>query len=136
MALCRKSPQEICMEFDYQEIRFPIFEHTELFQRGVGKPQILWKKKCNTFLDRGQRSITLRPEGTASTCGHTWSTKLYALPQPVKMYYIGPMFRYERPQAGRYRQFHQFGVEVFGSFDPAIDAEVIALAMNFIIVWD
>lgn len=123
--------REICMEFDYQEIRFPIFEHTELFQRGVGETTDIVEKEMYTFLDRGQRSITLRPEGTASTVRAYLEHKLYALPQPVKMYYIGPMFRYERPQAGRYRQFHQFGVEVFGSFDPAIDAEVIALAMNF-----
>lgn len=123
--------KEICEEFDYQEIRFPLFEHTELFQRGVGETTDIVQKEMYTFLDRGKRSITLRPEGTASTVRAYLEHKLSALPQPVKMYYLGPMFRYERPQAGRYRQFHQFGVEVFGSMDPGVDAEVIALAMNF-----
>lgn len=121
--------RDICREFDYHEIRFPFFEHTELFQRGVGETTDIVEKEMYTFMDRGKRSITLRPEGTASTVRAYLEHKLHALPQPVKLYYIGPMFRYERPQAGRYRQFHQFGVEVFGSSDPGIDAEVIGLAM-------
>lgn len=123
--------REICEEFNYQEIRFPFFEHTELFQRGVGETTDIVEKEMYTFLDRGNRSITLRPEGTASTVRAYLEHKLHALPQPVKLYYMGPMFRYERPQAGRYRQFHQFGVEVFGSSDPGVDAEVIGLAMGF-----
>jgi histidyl-tRNA synthetase len=123
--------REICERFDYHEIRLPLFEHTELFQRGVGETTDIVEKEMYTFIDRGKRSITLRPEGTASTVRAYLENKLYALPQPVKMYYMGPMFRYERPQAGRYRQFHQFGVEVFGSADPGLDAEVISLAMNF-----
>lgn len=129
--LIEKILREICEEFDYHEIRIPIFEHTELFQRGVGETTDIVEKEMYTFMDRGKRSITLRPEGTASTARAYLEHKMSALPQPVKLYYMGPMFRYERPQAGRYRQFHQFGVEVFGSSDPGVDAEVIALAMAF-----
>lgn len=121
---------QVCREYGYGEIRTPIFEHTELFSRGVGETTDIVEKEMYTFTDRGDRSITLRPEGTASTVRAYVENKLYALPQPVKVYYTGPMFRYDRPQAGRYRQFHQFGVEVFGSNDPAIDAEVIAMAMD------
>lgn len=123
--------RDLCTEYGYQEIRTPIFEHTELFQRGVGETTDIVEKEMYTFVDRGERSITLRPEGTASTVRAYLDHKLYALQQPTKLYYMGPMFRYERPQAGRYRQFHQFGVEVFGSSDPAIDAEVIGFAMEF-----
>jgi len=123
--------REICREYGYGEIRTPIFEHTELFHRGVGDTTDIVEKEMYTFLDRGERSITLRPEGTASTVRAFIEHKLYAQAQPTKLFYIGPMFRYDRPQAGRYRQFHQFGVEVFGSNDPAVDAEVIAMAMDF-----
>ncbi|ABO49294.1 histidyl-tRNA synthetase [Desulforamulus reducens MI-1] len=122
--------RQVCREYGYGEIRTPIFEHTELFARGVGETTDIVEKEMYTFTDRGDRSITLRPEGTASTVRAYVENKLHALPQPVKLYYTGPMFRYDRPQAGRYRQFHQFGVEVFGSNDPAIDAEVIAMAMD------
>lgn len=121
----------LCREYGYREIRTPIFEHTELFVRGVGESTDIVEKEMYTFQDRGQRSITLRPEGTASVVRAYLENKLHAGPQPVKTYYIGPMFRYDRPQAGRYRQFHQFGVEVFGAQQPAVDAEVMALAMNF-----
>lgn len=121
---------QVCREYGYGEIRTPIFEHTELFSRGVGETTDIVEKEMYNFIDRGDRSITLRPEGTASTVRAYVENKLYALPQPVKVYYTGPMFRYDRPQAGRYRQFHQFGVEAFGSNDPAIDAEVIAMAMD------
>lgn len=123
--------RHICCEYGYSEIRTPIFEHTELFSRGVGDTTDIVEKEMYTFIDRGDRSITLRPEGTASAVRAYLEDKLYAGPQPVKLYYTGPMFRYDRPQAGRYRQFHQFGVEVFGSHDPAIDAEVMAMAMDF-----
>jgi len=123
--------RSICTQYGYREIRTPIFEHTELFQRGVGETTDIVEKEMYTFTDRGQRSITLRPEGTASTVRAYLEHKMYALPQPTKLYYLGPMFRYERPQAGRFRQFHQFGVEVFGSADPAVDAEVIGLAGDF-----
>jgi len=123
--------RHICEEYGYAEIRTPIFEHTELFLRGVGDSTDIVEKEMYTFTDRGDRSITLRPEGTASAVRAYLEGKLYAGPQPVKLYYTGPMFRYDRPQAGRYRQFHQFGVEVFGSDDPAVDAEVIAMGMDF-----
>jgi histidyl-tRNA synthetase len=123
--------RSICREYGYTEIRTPIFEHTELFLRGVGDTTDIVEKEMYTFTDRGNRSITLRPENTASVVRAYLENKLYALPQPVKLYYIGPMFRYDRPQAGRYRQFHQFGVEVFGSNDPAVDAEVMAMSMDF-----
>lgn len=122
--------REVCREYGYGELRTPIFEHTELFSRGVGETTDIVEKEMYTFTDRGERSITLRPEGTAATVRAYLDNKLQALPQPVKLYYMGPMFRYDRPQAGRYRQFHQFGVEVFGSHSPSIDAEVIAMAMD------
>ena len=123
--------RELCRRFNYKEIRTPMFESTELFQRGVGETTDIVEKEMYTFLDRGERSITLRPEGTAGVVRAYVENKLFGDPDISKLYYIGPMFRYERPQAGRYRQLHQFGVEVFGSVDPSIDAEVIALGMQF-----
>ena len=119
-----------CHRYAYSEIRTPIFEHTELFQRSVGETTDIVQKEMYTFQDRGDRWLTLRPEATASTVRAYLENKLYAQPQPVKLYYIGPMFRYDRPQAGRYRQFYQFGIEVIGSQDPAVDAEVILLAVH------
>ena len=122
---------ELCRLYQYKEIRTPIFEHTELFQRGVGDTTDIVQKEMYTFQDRGDRSLTLRPEGTASVVRSYVENKLFGMPdQPVKLFYTGPMFRYERPQAGRMRQFVQFGVEAIGSKDPAIDAEVISLAME------
>ncbi len=122
---------ELCRLYQYKEIRTPVFEHTELFQRGVGDTTDIVTKEMYTFKDRGDRSLTLRPEGTASVVRSFVENKLFGLPdQPVKLFYTGPMFRYERPQAGRMRQFVQFGVEAIGSKDPAIDAEVISLAME------
>ncbi len=125
------SVRRICREYAYQEIRTPIFEHTELFLRGVGETTDIVEKEMYTFLDKGGRSITLRPEGTAPVARAYLENKLFAQPQPLKFYYIGPMFRHDRPQAGRYRQFHQFGVEVLGAAEPGADAEVITLAMDF-----
>ncbi|MGB3260027.1 histidine--tRNA ligase [Paenisporosarcina sp.] len=123
--------RDTCRLFQYKEIRTPIFEHTELFTRSVGDTTDIVQKEMYTFTDRGDRSLTLRPEGTASVVRSFVENKLFGLPnQPVKLYYMGPMFRYERQQAGRYRQFVQFGIEAIGSKDPAIDAEVMALAMN------
>ena len=116
--------------YGYREIRTPIFEHTELFQRGVGETTDIVEKEMYTFADKGDRSLTLRPEATASTVRAFVEHKLYAGSQPTKLYYIGPMFRYDRPQAGRFRQFHQYGVEVIGSPDPGVDAEVISMAMD------
>lgn len=122
--------KEICHDFGYEEIRTPIFEHTELFLRGVGETTDVVEKEMYTFTDRGGRSITLRPEGTTAAVRAFLEHKMFAQPQPTKVYYIGPMFRYDRPQAGRYRQFHQFGIEAFGSIDPAVDAEVISVAIH------
>ncbi|WP_147532463.1 histidine--tRNA ligase [Bacillus marasmi] len=129
--LIEKKARELCEKYQYHEIRTPIFEHTELFQRSVGDTTDIVQKEMYTFTDRGDRSITLRPEGTASTVRAYVEKKMFGnATQPVKLYYMGPMFRYERPQAGRFRQFVQFGVEALGSSDPAIDAEVISLAMS------
>ena len=123
--------RELCRRFNYREIRTPVFELTELFQRGVGETTDIVEKEMYTFQDRGDRSLSLRPEGTAGVVRSYVENKLYGEPDISKLYYIGPMFRYERPQAGRYRQFHQFGVEAVGSEDPALDAEVIALGYTF-----
>lgn len=122
--------REACREFNYQEIRTPIFEHTELFQRGIGDGTDVVDKEMYTFTDRSGRSLTLRPENTASVVRSFVENKLYAEPMPLKVFYIGPMFRYDRPQAGRMRQFHQFGVEALGSESPVVDAEVIMLALT------
>ncbi|HEU5140966.1 MAG TPA: histidine--tRNA ligase [Bacillales bacterium] len=124
--------RNLCRRYHYEEIRTPIFEHTELFQRGVGETTDIVEKEMYTFKDRSDRSLTLRPEGTASVVRAYIDNKIYGQPgQPTKLYYIGPVFRYERPQKGRYRQFEQFGIEAFGSRDPAIDAEVIAMGVDF-----
>ncbi|WP_195575993.1 histidine--tRNA ligase [Paenibacillus sp. 1001270B_150601_E10] len=119
--------REICRNFNYKEIRTPIFEQTELFERGVGETTDVVEKEMYTFVDKGKRSMTLRPEGTAGVVRSYVENKLYGDPDLTKLYYMGPMFRYERPQAGRYRQFHQFGVEALGGTDPSLDAEIIAL---------
>ena len=122
---------EVCDMYRYKEIRTPIFEQTELFQRLVGETTDVVQKEMYTFTDKGNRSMTLRPEGTASVVRSFVEQKMFGYPdQPVKLFYTGPMFRYERQQAGRYRQFVQFGIEAVGSNDPAIDAEVIALALD------
>ncbi|MCF6092771.1 histidine--tRNA ligase [Microaerobacter geothermalis] len=124
--------RDLFHRYHYQEIRTPMFEYTELFLRGVGETTDIVEKEMYTFLDKGERSITLRPEGTASVVRSFVENKMYGNPQqPTKLYYIGPMFRYERPQAGRTRQFTQIGLEALGSDDPSIDVEVIALALSF-----
>ena len=122
--------KELCQDFDYREIRTPVFEHTELFERGVGETTDVVQKEMYTFLDKGDRSITLRPEGTASVVRSLVEHSIYAQPLPAKLYYVTPCFRYEKPQAGRLRAFHQFGVEVFGAEDAALDAEIISLALE------
>ncbi|MFZ5898075.1 MAG: histidine--tRNA ligase [Bacillota bacterium] len=134
--LVERTAQALCSVWNYREIRTPIFEHTELFLRGVGEVTDIVEKEMYTFEDKGKRSLTLRPEGTAPAARAYLENRLYAEPQPIKLYYIGPMFRHDRPQAGRFRQFHQFGVEVFGAKEPEADAEVIALAMEFYRVLD
>lgn len=124
--------KKVCSQFNYREIRIPTFEHTELFERGVGDTTDVVEKQMYTFLDKGNRSITLRPEGTASVVRSFLQNSLYAEPMPAKMYYNIPCFRYEKSQKGRLREFHQFGVEVFGAKNPTIDAEVISLALTFL----
>ena len=122
--------REITELFGYKEVRTPVFEHTELFVRGVGDTTDIVQKEMYTFLDKGNRSITLKPEGTAGVVRAYIEHGLHNLAQPIKMYYITPVFRYENPQAGRLRQHHQFGVEVFGAKEASIDGEIIALAME------
>ena len=123
--------RKISSDFCYEEIRTPMFESTELFSRGVGDTTDIVQKEMYTFMDKSDRSLTLRPEGTAGTVRSYIENKLFAQTiQPQKLYYVGPMFRYERKQKGRYRQFVQYGVEVIGYESPKIDAEVISLAYN------
>ena len=124
--------RDICARYGYREIRTPIFEHTELFLRGIGETTDVVEKEMYTFTDRGERSLTLRPENTASVVRSYLQNKLYAAEALVKLFYIGSMFRYDRPQAGRYREFHQFGVEALGEADAAVDAEIIVLAVEFL----
>ena len=124
--------RDICARYGYREIRTPIFEHTELFLRGIGETTDVVEKEMYTFTDRGERSLTLRPENTASVVRSYLQNKLYAAEALVKLFYIGSMFRYDRPQAGRYREFHQFGIEALGEADAAVDAEIIVLAVEFL----
>lgn len=124
--------RNLCRLYGYEEIRTPIFEHTELFKRGVGDTTDIVQKEMYTFKDRGDRDLTLKPEGTAGVIRAFIENKMYAETQPTKLFYITPCFRYERPQSGRQRQFHQFGVEALGSDTPSLDAEVISLAMQFL----
>jgi histidyl-tRNA synthetase len=124
--------REILGRAAYQEIRTPTFEQTELFERGVGEATDIVSKEMYTFRDRGDRSLTLRPEGTAGVVRAYIEHHLHAQGGVQRLWYFGPMFRYERPQAGRQRQFHQVGVEVLGSADPRADAEVIAIATDIL----
>ena len=119
--------------FHYSEIRTPIFEHTELFQRGVGDTTDIVQKEMYTFQDKGGRSITLKPEGTAGAARAFLEHKMFAEAQPTKLFYITPCFRYEKPQAGRDRQFSQFGAELYGSASPMADAEVISVAYELLV---
>ena len=117
--------------YGYEEIRVPLFERTELFARGIGDETDIVTKEMYTFDDRSGESLTLRPEATASLMRAYIEHGLHVRPKPVKIYTMGPMFRYERPQAGRYRQFHQLDVEALGEPHPALDAEVIAMLLDF-----
>lgn len=123
--------RSVCDLYGYKEIRTPIFEHTELFLRGIGETTDIVEKEMYSFTDRGKRNITLRPENTAAVVRAYLEHKLYADTSLNKLFYIGPMFRYDRPQAGRYRQFHQFGIEAIGTSNAAVDAEIIILAVQF-----
>ena len=128
-----RTMREACALAGYQEIRTPMFEHTELFQRGVGDTTDVVQKEMYTFEDKGNRSITLKPEGTAGAVRAFIESHMYAETLPVKLYYSAcPCFRYEKPQSGRLRQFHQNGVEVFGAKDASVDAEIIRLAMDIL----
>ena len=123
--------EELMTLYNYEELRTPIFESTELFARGVGDSTDVVQKEMYTFKDKGDRSITLRPEGTAAVVRSYIENKMQGYAnQPIKLYYLGPMFRYERKQKGRYRQFTQFGVEAIGAENPAMDAEVLAMVMH------
>ena len=124
--------KKVARAFNISEVRTPVFEHTELFARGVGDTTDIVNKEMYTFLDKGGRSITLKPEGTAGVARMFIENGLASSPLPMKSYYITPCYRYERPQAGRLREFHQFGVEVYGSPSPAADAEVISAASAFL----
>jgi histidyl-tRNA synthetase len=119
-------------KFLYREIRTPIFEHSELFSRGIGSETEVVQKEMYTFTDKSNRSLTLRPENTASVVRAAIENNLFETVAPLRFYYIGPMFRYDKPQKGRYRQFQQFGIEVFADDSPQVDAEVIFSAVDFL----
>ena len=126
-----KTIRELCARGGYREIRTPVFEHTELFLRGVGDTTDIVQKEMYTFLDKGERSVTLKPEGTAGVVRSFVENGLASQAQPTKMYYlVSPIFRYENPQAGRLREHHQFGVEVFGASSASVDAEIISVALK------
>ncbi|MBQ3124219.1 MAG: histidine--tRNA ligase [Clostridia bacterium] len=127
-----KKFKETADAYNYKEIRVPTFEHTELFERGVGDTTDVVEKQMYTFNDKGGRSITLRPEGTASVVRSFLQNSLYALPMPMKAFYNIACFRYENKQKGRLREFHQFGVEAFGAQNATMDAEIVSLAINFL----
>ena len=124
--------EELSNSYGYDRIDTPIIEDAKLFSRGVGDVTDIMEKEPYTFPDRGGDLLTLRPEGTAPVCRAYIEHGMHNLPQPVRLYYFCPVFRYERPQSGRYRQHHQFGVEVLGSDEPEIDVEVIELAWNLL----
>lgn len=124
--------RETARLYGFREIRTPSFEHTELFTRSIGDDTDVVQKEMYTFLDKGKRSITLKPEGTAPVARSFVENALESLSLPLKMYYITPVFRYEAPQAGRLREHHQFGVELYGGDTPALDFEVISLAYDFL----
>ena len=119
-------------QFGYQQIDTPMFEQTGLFRRGVGDETDIVQKEMYSFDDLGGESLTLRPEGTAPVCRAYIEHGMHNLPQPVRVFYIAPMFRYDRPQAGRYRQHHQFGCEAIGDPSPIIDAEIIEIGLRYI----
>lgn len=119
-------------KYNYEYVRTPLFESSELFHRGVGETSDIVSKETYDFVDRGERHMTLRPEGTAGVVRSFIENKMYGRADlPVKLWYFGPMYRYERPQSGRYREFYQFGVEAFCSDDPMLDAEIISIPVNF-----
>ncbi len=124
--------QEIARRFGYQRIDTPVFEDARLFVRGIGEVTDIVEKETYTFEDRGGDLLTLRPEGTAPVCRAYLEHGMHNLPQPVRLYYLCPVFRYERPQSGRYRQHNQFGIEVYGDGEASIDAEIIEVGWRFL----
>lgn len=124
--------RNICKDFGMAEIRTPIFEYANLFKRGVGETTDIVQKEMFCFKDRGEREYALKPEGTAGTARAFLESKLYADVQPTKLFYITPAFRDERNQAGRFKQFHQFGIEAFGSYDASLDAEIISFVYELL----
>lgn len=124
--------RKLCKAYNIKEIITPVFEHTVLFQRGVGETTDVVQKEMYTFMDKGDRSITLKPEGTAGAIRAYLENNMYAESQPTKLFYVTPAFRYEQPQSGRLRQHHQFGVEFVGSKSPLAEVELIALITTFI----
>ncbi|HVD87193.1 MAG TPA: histidine--tRNA ligase [Solirubrobacterales bacterium] len=131
-ARVERAAAEIFARAGYEPIATPAFEDTELFERGVGQSTDIVRKEMFTFEDKGGRSLTLRPEGTASICRAYLEHGMHKLAQPVKLFYLGPFFRHERPQAGRYRQFHQLGIECIGTDSPLADAEAIILLSDLL----
>ena len=130
-----RAARALCERYGYVEIRTPVIEREELFAKGTGETTDIVQKEMYSFTDKGGERVTLRPEATPSMVRAYVEHNLeHALPS-AKLYSMGPMFRYERPQKGRYRQFHQLDVEMFGIDDPAIDAEVIDLAWTLIAIW-
>ena len=123
--------KNVAVRFGYQRIETPIFEATELFVRGAGEGSDIVAKEMYTFTDRGNRSLTLRPEGTAPIVRASFDAGLDQEPQPVRLHYMGPYFRYDRPQAGRFRELHQFGIEAIGDGSPLLDVEAIVLGWNW-----
>lgn len=122
----------VCKKFGYQRVDTPVFEAAGLFSRSVGEDTDIVEKETYTFQDRGGDDLTLRPEGTAPVCRAYLERGMHNLPQPVRLYYFCPIFRYERPQAGRYREHHQFGIEAIGDGDPLIDLEVIQIGWTLL----
>ena len=131
-AAVEETARRVFALYGYREIRTPIFEDTELFARGVGETTDIVGKEMYTFTDKGERSLTLRPENTAAVCRAYVEHGMQTLPQPVRLFYIGPQFRYERPQKGRFRQFHQIGVELLGGKGAPSDVEVLQLLVRFL----
>ncbi|MBM4146159.1 MAG: histidine--tRNA ligase, partial [Nitrospira sp.] len=126
-----KIARDIFSVYGFQELRTPIIESTDIFIRSIGETTDIVEKEMYTFSDKADRRITLRPEGTAPVVRCYVENHLYNLPAPQKFFYSGPMFRYERPQAGRFRQFFQIGAEAFGAGEPKIDAEILSMLRLF-----
>jgi histidyl-tRNA synthetase len=127
-----QTAKDVFSVYGFQELRAPIIESTDIFIRSIGETTDIVEKEMYTFSDKAGRSITLRPEGTAPVVRCYVQNRLYDLPSPQKFFYSGPMFRYERPQKGRFRQFYQIGVEALGTSDPKLDAEILFMLRLFL----